>query len=146
MKYIYLFFFIFFTNELLAQQQLTFQYDAAGNQISRQMVCINCSPAVASVQEEILPLKKDSLMAGRQFSAYPNPVTEILNLHWKTGDASYLKVIDVFSVNGTRLQHKDLSSQQTEATLSFFNLSPGMYVLRAVYSDGRQESLKVLKQ
>ena len=146
MKYIYFFFFIFFTNELFDQQQLTFQYDAAGNQISRQVICINCSPGVASVQEEILPLAKDSILAGRQFSAYPNPVTEVLNLQWKTGDASYMKVIDVFSVNGTRLQHKVLSSQQTEASLSFFNLSPGMYILRGVYSDGRQESLKVLKQ
>lgn len=146
MKYIYLFFFIFFTNKLLAQQQLTFQYDAAGNQISREVICVNCTPAVASVLEEILPPAKDSLLAGRQFSAYPNPVTEILNLQWKTGDESYLKIIDVFSVNGTSLQHKVLSSKQTEATLSFFNLSPGMYILRAVYSDGRQESLKVLKQ
>ena len=54
--------------------------------------------------------------------------------------------MDVFSVNGVRVYSKAYTSQQTETTIPFLNLSAGMYVLRAVYSDGRQESLKVVKQ
>jgi len=134
-------------NTYAQQKQLTFNYDEAGNQINRNIICVNCNPTVAEVrQENFLPPPKDSLVNVRQFNAYPNPLTEILNLKWNTGDKSYLKIIDVFSANGTRIYHKEYSIEQAETTISFLNLNSGMYVLRVIYSDGKQENLKVMKQ
>ncbi|TAF45034.1 MAG: T9SS C-terminal target domain-containing protein [Sphingobacteriales bacterium] len=132
-----------------AQQQLTFTYDAAGNQTERNLVCINCTPpAVASLAEDKLAdLKPDSLgNTGRKFSAYPNPVTETLNIQWSSTDLYYIRLIEVFTLNGTRIYHKTYKSNQDQATISFLNLSSGIYLLRGIYNDDKHETVKVMKQ
>lgn len=149
------FIFFCFKGGLFAQE-LSFEYDNAGNQTIRRWICINC-PVTRSVRAASLmstaPAKEaitdkvpDSTIPGRKLTAYPNPVTEVLNVTWSANDKSYVQSIDVFSMTGVRTYHQNYSLAQTETSISFSSLAPGSYVLRVVYSDNRQEALKIIKQ
>ncbi len=131
----------------IAQQQVSFTYDVSGNQIERKLVCVNCSIlAVKDVLKDIKLFKNDSLLTGRHFLTYPNPLKEVLHVKWSSTDQSFIIAIDVFALNGVRIYHKNYASNQTETDISFLNLNAGMYVLRGIYNDGKQENVEILKQ
>ncbi len=151
---------LFCANTIFGQNQLAFTYDEGGNQIERKLVCINCAQANVTHTEILDKEKQDSLLyaqlqdlqkkdmlalTGRQLNAYPNPLTEVLNVKWSSTDQSYIATIDVFALNGVCIYHKNYAYNQTETDISFLNLSAGMYVLRGIYNDGKQENVKVLK-
>ena len=143
----------------LFAQELSFEYDAAGNQATRRWICVNC-PVIRSIvqateiaattpaKEVVTEKKTDNTDAlpKRKLIAYPNPLTEILNVKWSADDKSYVKSIDVFSITGVRTYHQNYRQGQTETSISFFNLAPGGYVMRVVYSDDKQEAIRLIKQ
>lgn len=135
-------------------QEINFQYDVSGNQIVRQWVCINCltakSAMLASVQIDEQKTGVTDVLTGntlpeRKLMAYPNPLTEILNVKWWADEKVYIKAIEVFSINGIRVYRQNCSAGQTETTISFLNLLPEVYLLKAVYSDEKQEIRKIIK-
>ncbi|MFC5282637.1 T9SS type A sorting domain-containing protein [Pedobacter alpinus] len=140
----------------LSAQELSFQYDNAGNQIVREWICVNC-PYVNSTAptNEVLSKNSDKTLIdkslsddllGHKLSVYPNPVTEILNVKWSDNDAIYVQSIDVFTLTGVRLFHKSFSEKDRETTISFIELAAGSYLLKANYSDNKQEVVKLIKQ
>lgn len=144
-----------FKSSLFAQE-LSFEYDNAGNQTIRRWICINC-PVIRAVKKDGLisaATSKDSVTnkvpvnteSGRKLTAYPNPVTEVLNVKWSAGDQSYVTSIDVFSMTGVRIYHRNYGPGQGETSISFSGLGPGSYVVRVLYSDNKQEVLKIIKQ
>ncbi len=136
-------------------QELTFEYDAAGNQTKRQWICINCTSAKAAVlattkaeQLKQSAFEKDSLvnLISRKLIAYPNPLVETLYLKWEATDQSFLKAIQVFTMNGIKVHAQNLAVQERETAINFSNYVPGIYLVRALYSDNRQEVIKVIKR
>lgn len=151
-------FILFCFKSSLFAQELSFEYDAAGNQTTRRWICVNC-PVIRSVAQpteiaattpakEAVTKKTDTTNAlpKRKLIAYPNPLTEILNVKWSADDKSYVKSIDVFSMTGVRTYHQNCGQGQSETSISFFNLAPGGYVMRVVYSDDKQEAVRLIKQ
>lgn len=139
----------------LSAQELNFQYDAAGNQILRQYVCINCSvaatTAIAATRDNgfesiITETKTDASLSERKLVAYPNPLTEILNLKWWSNDQIYVKSIEVFNLIGLKINQQKVTIHQNETTITFLDSPPGTYLVKAYYSDGKQEVIKVIKQ
>lgn len=126
-------------------QEVTFKYDAAGNQIEEKLVCINCTTVASH------PIVSDTLKAQfnttiNRFSAYPNPVQEILNIKLESITKETIKSIEVYAVNGAKVLSKKVNDNEAETSISFFNLQAGMYVLRVYFSDKTVETLKVVKQ
>lgn len=149
-------FILFCFKSALYAQELSFEYDAAGNQTVRRWICINC-PVTRSVKatnlastvvskDSITNKVPDNILPGRKLTAYPNPVTEVLNVKWSAGDQSYVTSIDVFSMTGVRTYHRNYGPGQGETSISFSGLGPGSYVVRVLYSDNKQEVLKIIKQ
>ena len=134
----------FGTNKLKAQQ-LSFQYDNAGNQIVREWICVNC-PRISSVDTYDQQLLNTDHLKDHKLSAYPNPLTEVLYVKWWNEDDVSLTSIEVYSLNGTRLFYEKFSSQQNQTSISFLNLAAGTYILRALYSNKKLETLKLIKQ
>lgn len=156
MKQLYLLLFMLtgFISHASAQAQLTFQYDAAGNQIVRQWVCVGCTNGIASIpaaqqaELEKSPLFKDADTdsGSRTLTGYPNPVSETLQVKWWSDENIYVRSIEVFSLNGTKVFQDNYTKEQNYTTISFISLAPGAYLLRAIYSDGKKEILKIIKQ
>ncbi len=148
--------FIFFNFCGISAQELSFSYDAAGNQIVRQWICVNCptGQAAALPSGELIALDKALLgpeadaasTATRSLKAYPNPVTENLRVEWSASEGVFIKSLEVFSLNGTRLFNETYRNGHNDASISFLRMIPGVYVLRAIYSDGKKENVKIIKQ
>ena len=135
-------------------QELKFEYDNAGNQQVREWICVNC-PHINAVAggQQAAALKSDGPQklhddgpGSHQLSVYPNPLTETLNVKWNNDDHVFVSAIDIFSLNGVRLFHQKYASEQKETSISFLNFAPGSYLLKASYSNQKQEVVKLIKQ
>ncbi|WP_442787770.1 GEVED domain-containing protein [Flavobacterium suncheonense] len=73
------------------------------------------------------------------FKAYPNPVTNVLNLSY----SSEISSVEVFSMLGQRVLTEKLSANQVQVDIS--NLPSGNYMVK-VTADGLTKSIKVVKQ
>lgn len=139
-------------------QKLVFSYDAAGNQERREWICVSCRGNNSIVKiladipkEDIMLLKeKEKEMSGDQQKSYfltasPNPVKEDLKVQWTTPEDVSVKTIAVFSVNGAKLFENSPILAEQYTNLSFINLPAGIYLLVATYSNGKRETLKIVK-
>lgn len=147
--------FFCYASTALAQEQLTFQYDAAGNQVLRQWVCIGCTAATTSavtdaqieaLNKSVIWKEAGSSSAKRSLKAYPNPVSETLQVEWQSTDGVSVKSLEVFSLNGIRVFQGSYPPKQNSTSISFLDMVPGGYILRASYSDGKKEAIKIIKQ
>lgn len=139
------------------QYKIAFSYDAAGNQILRDRVCINCNStskapvktdsldvdiptdAVTELEEE-LGQKKDY-----EIIAYPNPVTDILKVEWDLSKNAVNQLV-IFAPNGRQLKTRNVSNRNQSIDLDFSKYPLGMYIVVAIYTDGSRQSFQVLKK
>jgi len=141
-------------------QELQFTYDGAGNQTERKWVCVNCTviypPSLASAPtaDEATQTNKtanaDNLKSAenRPITAYPNPVAQILNVKWENDKNYYLNRIEAYSSQGITIYQKDIKNREPlsqQAAIGFDKQMPGFYYVRAIYSDGQQKIIKVIK-
>lgn len=135
-------------------QELSFDYDAAGNQTTRTWICVNCTTPFVSApffaQQLGTVVIKASVPVNaseeRKLTAYPNPLVETLNLKWENPKYP-IKSVDISTINGTRVfsQNYPVVEEQNQVSVSFGRQIPGMYLVRVTYSDGKQEVVRVIK-
>ena len=138
-------------------QELQFQYDAAGNQIERKFACMNCTAFPVALAAAPLPMdslnsfntvKQNATKADRKITAYPNPFTQVLNLKWDNSDTYYVNRIEAYSSKGLTVFQKNYQSWEILSqyeTIPFDKQVPGFYFIKAIYSDGKQQIIKVIK-
>ncbi len=73
------------------------------------------------------------------FKAYPNPVTNVLNLSY----SSEITSVEVFNMLGQKVLVKELNVAQGQIDMS--NLNSGNYLVK-VTADGQTKTIKVIKQ
>ncbi len=133
------------------EYKISFSYDAAGNQILRDRVCVNCnsaktpvdSTAVVSLDEKQEEVKENEETTS-SIVAYPNPVTDVLQVEWVTTDNMVQKVT-LFSGSGRLLQSKAVRSKDDAINLNFSGYPPGSYYVMVLYSDKTKQSFQVIK-
>ena len=77
--------------------------------------------------------------------AYPNPVQDELNL--ELFDTLNDKVtIDVFNMNGTRVNSIEVADETPRETLDFSSMPPGVYFVRVRYGEADLKLIRVVKQ
>ena len=134
-------------------QEISFTYDAAGNQVERKWICVNCTPfAPASVtlnttDQIAAATKPDFFNPDQKVIAYPNPLTETLNIKWEPLK-KYITAIEVYSMTGVNFFKKGYTYEEAEfhEAIQFTKMTAGMYVVKVTFSDGKQELIKVVKQ
>ena len=134
-------------------QELSFDYDAAGNQVKREWMCVNCSvfaptSVTASKTDQIAAAPKpDFTNPDQKVIAYPNPLTETLNIKWEPLK-KYITAIEVYSMTGVNFFKKSYRYEEAEfhEAIQFSKMTAGMYVVKVTFSDGKQELVKVVKQ
>ena|GEM_PF-1197158 len=81
-------------------------------------------------------VNKKQMVKVEEFSLFPNPVTNVLNVHSTYG----LLQITIYSLSGQPV----LQTTKTEIDVS--SLPSGMYIVRAITVDGEQLQAKFIKQ
>ena len=142
----------FITKAQAQNPELSFDYDAAGNQITRTWICVNCStftqPMFAQQLGTVVIKASTTVNTSeeRKLTAYPNPLVETLNLKWENPKYP-IKSVDISTINGTRVysQNYPVVEEQNQVSVPFSKQIPGMYLVRVTYSDGKQEVVRVVK-
>ena len=133
---------------------LSFEYDEAGNQIKREWICVNCpdysTPVYTLVSKymassTVTPPSTNKI-ADRKLTAFPNPLREQLTLKWDNTNY-YIKAIEVSTIAGASVfnQCYNYTEGVTEITVPFNKQIPGLYFIRVLYSDGKQDLVRVVK-
>lgn len=148
---------LFFPAFLIAQQKLGFTYDSAGNQIVREPLCLNCTQFL----EEAAVLKDSVLLqtikeAGSvmefskeediRIAAYPNPVTDILQVQWIEHPVFVPHHILLYSRDNRYLDQIILSKNQNTQDISFKRYPSGTYILVVVFENGRRRSFQIIRK
>lgn len=148
MKKLFFFFFLFAGMVCSAQNRLSFDYDAAGNQTSRNW-CSNCHSKNASTPKDIAQVTENDLLQffpNDVISYYPNPVKELLYLKWKNAEGVTITHIQLYNLNGQLIQEFKNLEDKSDFSISFYSLPQNLYSLNLVYTNGEQKSIKIIKE
>lgn len=134
-----------------AQQKITFNYDAAGNQILRELCLSGCSQSAKQVKDskEIEALTDDDLLKFSPedvISYYPNPVKEELYIKWELTEGNSITSIQIFSLTGQLLRSYNPNLRNTSQNIPFQEYPRGVYAVLLYYKNGDQKSIKIIKQ
>ena len=129
--------------------KIIFDYDAAGNQITREL-CLSCNKAGYKTKDtkEIAALKEEDLQkfSPEDFiSYYPNPVKEELYLKWELAESKVVATIYLYALNGQVLKTYHNLEKASNLNIPFFNYPEGTYLVVLVYNDGEQKTIKIVK-
>jgi hypothetical protein len=149
MKNYLLFLFFCLGISVSAQTKLQFEYDAAGNQITRKL-CINCqSTQLKQTHKEIAELLPEDLQkfsSSDIISYYPNPVLEILYLKWELINDNQVNKIELYSSTGQFIAVVNNTNKTDSAEIPFQNYPTGNYLIVLQFANGDQKSIKIIKQ
>jgi hypothetical protein len=136
-----------------AQDKITFDYDAAGNQIVREL-CLSCNKAgyktkaTKEVTKEVTALQEEDLQKFSPedvISYYPNPVKEELYLKWELVADKAVADVYLYALNGQVLKTYNNLEKTNALNIPFFNYPTGTYLVVLVYNDGEQKTIKIVK-
>ena len=147
MKRIFLFFLFFLGINNYAQNKLSFDYDAAGNQILRQW-CTGCHSRTTQNVKDFSEIEKDDLEKFHpedEISYYPNPVKEQLYLQWELTNHKKVTQILLYNLNGQLIKKIEQLENTSNAIFSFSALPQGIYNLILIYNNGEQKNIKIIK-
>ncbi len=130
------------------QDKILFSYDAAGNQIKRQL-CIGCSPTAGKVIQDVTNLKEEDLQKffpEDDISYYPNPVKEQLYLKWELKDSYKVSSIQLYSLSGQLIKNISSLENKNDYVFAFQEYPQGIYNLIFIYENSLQKSIKIIKE
>ncbi|TRX42155.1 T9SS type A sorting domain-containing protein [Flavobacterium restrictum] len=133
----------------VSAQKISFEYDAAGNQISRTL-CLSCTGKKATViPKEIEAVTEKDLQKftpNDVISYYPNPVKEELYLKWELANDAFVTTLMLYNFNGQVLNSYSKSKKEDTQTIPFQSYPSGTYLLVLNYNNGEQKTIKIIKQ
>ncbi|WP_233430755.1 T9SS type A sorting domain-containing protein [Flavobacterium tructae] len=131
-----------------AQTKIQFNYDAAGNQILRELCLSGCSQSAKQVKEIDALVEEDLLKFSPEdvISYYPNPVKEELYLQWQLTNNNYVTSVVIYSISGQVLQNYSTNERTNSLNIPFQNYPGGVYLVLLSYKDGGEKSIKIIKQ
>lgn len=128
--------------------RLHFNYDSAGNQTKRYLKLNSLFEKNSNeIFKETIELEDEDLLKFYDedvLSYYPNPVKEQLFLKWDLINNKVLN-ISVFSYTGQQLKMIENLENTNSTSLSFSELPVGSYLVYLNYSNGKKESITILK-
>jgi len=155
-------FLLFFTN-LVAQQDslliagpgdggitppsnygtIHFNFDNAGNQIKRSFIQNKSTKQKNDVEEVIEEIDEENKS---ELSYYPNPIKDELTISWVKSKNTYINAIEIFNISGKLIKSFNPSENNQELSLPFQNIASGVYIIKALFNNGKQDSFKVIKE
>lgn len=133
-------------------KQMTYQYDASGNRISRTIVLSTVRSATVTpegkMEEQVSyemnpPIAEETITKETSLKIYPNPVKNELNIQLSRFEEKSKGSISLFDAAGKMLANKQIQKQTTQLDMSRYN--KGYYVLR-ITLDAKETTWKIIKE
>jgi len=121
---------------MVANSQVSFTYDAAGNRVMRQTIRVMSDNSLLGKGDTVKTVI-ESKEGEFKIMVYPNPTTGILNVEANQQIESY----KLLALNGQILLNTEVQSYGGEEnfTIDFTELAAGSYILIIVGANGKQE-------
>jgi len=144
---IYTVLFLLLSYYLNAQDLVSFSYDNAGNQITRELICISCDDPLRKIDpdkitDEDLVLSQDH----ESVSYYPNPVLEQLYIKWTNTSDLFVNSLELYALSGQVILTNNNLKGKDSTSVDFNRLAQGMYTVILIYNNGEKKDLKVIKK
>jgi hypothetical protein len=136
-----LFSFLVFLSTAMQAQKVAYDYDMAGNRISRKVVNLD-NPNYAKKQAET-PVPVEDQLGERKITVYPNPTKGALAVEMTGGNQKDQMSLSLFSSQGVQLQSIKVTTTVTPVNMSAY--PSGYYILRVQAGDKMTE-FKIIKQ
>jgi len=125
-KHFYLLFsFLVLLSTAMQAPKVGYDYDMAGNRISRKIVELN-NPNYTKKQAEI-PVPVEDQLGERKITVYPNPTKGALAVEMTGGDQKDHISLSLFSSQGVQLQSIKVTTTVTQVNMSAY--PSGYYIL-----------------
>lgn len=131
----------------MAQDKVSFTYDTAGNQVLRKW-CTLCPARSGGNPKNEADITENDLEKFHPediVSYYPNPVQEQLYLKWELTDDKRMLEINLYNINGQLIQSVKNLQNTDHYLFPFQSLPEGIYALNLIYSNGKEEPIKIIK-
>ncbi len=141
MKQFYLLFCFLLTLTSGIAQTVAYDYDNAGNRISRKIVPLTTAQAAKKNSETPAPVTDQ--LGERKITVYPNPTQGALAVEITGGDTKDAIRLTLFGPQGTQLQSINATATITPVNMSSY--PAGWYILR-VQAGAKNTEFKIVKQ
>ncbi len=129
------------------QDEISFGYDNAGNQISRQFIVLKTKQPTPQVNEEaVAEIPEDEKSTRNVLNYYPNPVDSELTLDWGQSINARIQAISVYTIDGKLLRQISPNTGMSKFTIPFNSYDRGVFLVAATFEGGHVESFKIIKK
>jgi len=118
---------------------IKYDYDAAGNRISRRCLSVTLRSATAPMDSS----EVEGALNELKVTIYPNPTRGVIVAGLSTFSPNTSITYILFTADGRKLQQLNAESDRTPIDLS--NYTPGVYLLKVV-ADKKNLEFKIIKQ
>lgn len=133
---------------LLAQSQLIFTYDTAGNQIERKFVTPSSKQLV--VESDLEASASISDISEREIKdlvkVYPNPTKGKLKLEWSPLLSKSIKEITASQLSGKTWKIPLQNTQQNFVEIDLTHDASGVYIVRFELQNDKEIIKKIIKK
>jgi len=118
---------------------IKYDYDAAGNRITRRCLEVTLRSATAPMDSSEVEADLNDL----KVTIYPNPTKGVIVAGLSAFNPTTRITYMLFTADGRKLQQLNAQSDRTSIDLS--NCSPGVYLLK-VFANKKELEFKIIKQ
>lgn len=123
----------------IASAQVSYEYDNAGNRVSRTITLTKS----AVVTNDTLPKPATEMLDGLQVKIYPNPTKGQLNVSLSGLADNETGTISIYALNGQLILKENASSSLTELNIS--EQPTGTYIMKIIVGK-KSTTWKIIKE
>ncbi|MCF6348070.1 MAG: T9SS type A sorting domain-containing protein [Flavobacteriaceae bacterium] len=127
-------------------ETISFAYDNAGNQIKRYFATPKSANQIAEVTETLVEELEEKQEDISLLDYYPNPIENELTITWAKSINSYVSSIQIYSLNSKLIKNFNPSKNTQKYRMPFQNIAGGVYIIKVLFNDGKQDVFKVIKK
>ena len=124
-------------------QKSRFNYDAAGNQISR---VVSLTRTAGEVYKTMETIENKDFIVEDKISYYPNPVLNQLYVNWQNRTDVVVKNIEIFNMEGQLLENYNDLKYTENVVINFETFTNEVYNVLINFENGAKQTLKIIKK
>lgn len=125
--------------------KIIFNYDTSGNQVKRYLDNTYSSKQNITAKDTAKSIEEKQEVIS-QLTYYPNPIKNELTISWSKSINSSVNTVNVFTMDSKLVKQLNASKNNQELKIPFQDVSSGIYIIKVLFTNGKQDSFKVIKE
>ncbi len=131
-------------------QDLTFDYDASGNQVYRGPDDQTSTSAKIFTEDTLVELEKKQVLEEKneliKIAAAPNPTSGVIVINWKNTKNQYFVDMSLHTYSNTLLLNAQLDNSMSTFQIDLSTRPPGIYIAVFTTNKGNKQPYRIIKK